>query len=87
MFSQVIFFFQSLFSKDDGTSQLWILYSKITFTQDSTNEIKLASNMFAAGKATVKNISVYIFTALSKLLGDLPETTTCKFFFPWVTIG
>lgn len=37
--------------------------------------------MFAVGKATIKNISVYIFTALSKLLGHLPETTTCKFFF------
>ena len=37
--------------------------------------------MFAVGKATIKNISVYIFTALSKLLGHLSETTTCKFFF------
>ena len=37
--------------------------------------------MFAVGKAAIKNISVYIFTAHSKLLGHLPETTTCKFFF------
>lgn len=56
-------------------------YSKLNFAQKSTNEIKLANNMFAVGKVTIKHISAHIFTAVSKLLGHLPETTTCKFFF------
>lgn len=56
-------------------------YSKLNFTLNSTNEVKLAKNMFAVGKVTIKHISADIFTALTKLLGHLPETTTCKFFF------
>ena len=37
--------------------------------------------MFAVGKLTVKDIFAPSFTAFSKLLGHLLETTTCKFFF------
>ena len=53
-------------------------YSKLNFTLNSTDEVKLAKNMFAVG---IKHISADIFTALTKLLGHLLETTTCKFFF------
>ena len=56
-------------------------YSKLNFTLNSTNEVKLAKNMFAVGKVAIKHISADIFAALTKLLGHLPETTTCKFFF------
>lgn len=43
-------------------------------------------NNYAVGKVTMKQISDHTFTALSNLLGDLPEAATCEFFF-WLKIG
>ena len=37
--------------------------------------------MFAVGKVTINQVSRDVFEALSNLLGIIPETTTCIYFF------
>ena len=43
--------------------------------------MKIATNVFAVGKVTIKHISTDVFEALFNLLGAAPETTTCRHFF------
>jgi len=61
-------------------------YSKPTSSINPKNEGKIATNVFAVGKVSIKQISAEVFEALSNLLGAVPETTTCRHFFQ-VKIG
>lgn len=56
-------------------------YSKLTSSSNPQNAMEIATNVFAVGKVTIKQISADVFEALSNLLGAIPETTTCRFFF------
>lgn len=56
-------------------------HSKLTSSSTPKNEVKIATNMFAVGKVTIKQISADVFEALSNLLGAVPESTTCRHFF------
>ena len=56
-------------------------YSKLISSSSPQNEMKISSNVFAVGKVTTKEISANVFEALSNLVGALPETTRCTFFF------
>ena len=56
-------------------------YSKLTSSSNPKNEVKIATNVFAVGRVTIKQISADVFEALSNLLGAVPETTTCRHFF------
>jgi len=61
-------------------SDSYRFYSKLTSSRNSQNEVEIATNVFAVGKVTIKQISADVFEALSNLLGGIPETTTCRFF-------
>lgn len=56
-------------------------HSKLTSSSNPKNEVKIATNVFAVGKVTIKQISTDVFEALSNLLGTVPDTTTCRQFF------
>ena len=56
-------------------------YCKLTKSSHPLNEKEIAPNMFAVGKVTINQVSRDVFEALSNLLGIIPETITCRFFF------
>ena len=62
----------------DG-SKAQLFYSKLTCTRKSRNEFKLATNMFAIGRVSKRQIPVNVCTSLSMCLGTYPRTQHVSF--------